>query len=187
MPEIWEIEEWLFTKNGKKKLKVLFKKKFGLFNPKEQKKHSSWFFSRRFFFGKITNLFSLKVIYHVAPIMNPDGHRRWIGNDVTIILYLEKNSTLSFDPSEVKKGRKKNHVNMILFSWKSTEILLIFVPSFMISVKFLNFLLLFNQLTILMIPRQNFPPMLTQEFKNYFHRKNSQNTSNSKKELKKIT
>eukprot|EP01130_Rhizamoeba_saxonica_P014997 TRINITY_DN6633_c0_g1_i1.p1 TRINITY_DN6633_c0_g1~~TRINITY_DN6633_c0_g1_i1.p1 ORF type:complete len:502 (-),score=115.20 TRINITY_DN6633_c0_g1_i1:233-1738(-) len=40
---------------------------------------------------------TLDVIYHLAPMMGPEGHRRLIGNDVAVIFFLEDDG--KFDPT----------------------------------------------------------------------------------------
>lgn len=40
-----------------------------------------------------------EVIYHVAPMLNADAHRRWIGNDIVLVIFLEEGAV--FDPSDV--------------------------------------------------------------------------------------
>lgn len=42
--------------------------------------------------------FFFLVIYHVAPLLNAEGHRRLIGNDIAVIFFMEENSG-KFDPS----------------------------------------------------------------------------------------
>jgi len=43
----------------------------------------------------------IEVIYHVAPIMNKEGHRRLIGNDIAVIFFLEEGDNTLFDPSQI--------------------------------------------------------------------------------------
>eukprot|EP01125_Pyxidicula_operculata_P016690 TRINITY_DN5774_c0_g1_i1.p1 TRINITY_DN5774_c0_g1~~TRINITY_DN5774_c0_g1_i1.p1 ORF type:complete len:1448 (+),score=388.07 TRINITY_DN5774_c0_g1_i1:96-4439(+) len=43
----------------------------------------------------------IEVIYHVAPMLNAEGHRRLIGNDIAIIFFLEEGASTQFDPSQV--------------------------------------------------------------------------------------
>eukprot|EP01125_Pyxidicula_operculata_P011126 TRINITY_DN3632_c0_g1_i2.p1 TRINITY_DN3632_c0_g1~~TRINITY_DN3632_c0_g1_i2.p1 ORF type:complete len:992 (-),score=211.91 TRINITY_DN3632_c0_g1_i2:80-3025(-) len=42
----------------------------------------------------------IDVIYHVAPLLNAEGHRRLIGNDIGIIIFLERGAP-PFDPSKL--------------------------------------------------------------------------------------
>jgi len=43
---------------------------------------------------------NIEIIYHVAPLLNPEGHRRLIGNDIGVIFFLESGQ---FDPSLIDK------------------------------------------------------------------------------------
>eukprot|EP01125_Pyxidicula_operculata_P018083 TRINITY_DN63_c0_g2_i3.p1 TRINITY_DN63_c0_g2~~TRINITY_DN63_c0_g2_i3.p1 ORF type:complete len:938 (-),score=212.57 TRINITY_DN63_c0_g2_i3:267-3080(-) len=44
---------------------------------------------------------NIEIVYHVAPMLNPSGHRQWIGNDIAVMFFLEEGS--QFNPMNVDK------------------------------------------------------------------------------------
>jgi hypothetical protein len=45
----------------------------------------------------------VQVIYHLAPMMGAEGHRRLIGNDVGVIFFLDPNDRAQFNPSQISE------------------------------------------------------------------------------------
>eukprot|EP01125_Pyxidicula_operculata_P003056 TRINITY_DN1321_c0_g2_i1.p1 TRINITY_DN1321_c0_g2~~TRINITY_DN1321_c0_g2_i1.p1 ORF type:complete len:1345 (-),score=395.48 TRINITY_DN1321_c0_g2_i1:173-4207(-) len=46
---------------------------------------------------------NINIVYHLAPMLDPEGHRRLIGNDVAIIFFLEEGQDTWFEPTDYEK------------------------------------------------------------------------------------
>jgi hypothetical protein len=68
-----------------------------------------------FIFLFFINILDVSVMFHIAPLMNEEQHRRLIGNDICVIIFYEDDCCQTFNPEPLTQIGAVPQVNYFKF------------------------------------------------------------------------